>query len=60
MKRRAGAWVWSYFVLGSIAALKANALEGAFGVLVVVAVVPLLALLAMPWVIETRGRVLAD
>ena len=48
------------FLVGSIAALKANALEGAFGVLFVVAFVPLLGLLAMPWVIETRGRVLAD
>ena len=48
------------FLVGSIAASKANVLQGAFGVLFVIGFVPLIGLLAMPLVLETRGRTLAD
>jgi len=48
------------FLVGSIAASRANVLHGAFSVLFIIGFVPLLGVLAMPWVIETRGRVLAD
>jgi len=48
------------YLVGSVAAMKANALQGAFGVLFVIGFVPLLGILALPLVIETRGRVLAD
>jgi MFS family permease len=48
------------FLVGSIAASRANVLHGAFSVLFIIGFVPLLGVLAMPWVVETRGRLLAD
>ncbi len=48
------------FLVGNIAALGSNAVVSAMGVLFWVGVVPLLGLLAMPLVIETKGRALAD
>jgi len=48
------------FLVGTIAARKADALDGAFNALVLVGFVPLIGLLLLPLVIETRGRVLAD
>lgn len=48
------------FLVGSIAASQANVLQGAFGVLFVIGFVPLIGVIAMPWVVETRGRALAD
>jgi MFS family permease len=47
-------------LVGGIAALGANALESALRALFWVGVVPLVGLLFLPWVIETRGRTLAD
>jgi MFS family permease len=48
------------FLVGSIAASGANALDSAIRVLFWVGVVPLLGVAALPLVIETRGRALED
>ena len=48
------------FLVGSIAARGANALESATGVLFFVGFVPVIGLLTLPFVIETKGRALAD
>ena len=48
------------FVVGSIAASGANALDRAINVLFWVGVVPILGLLTLPLVIETKGRELED
>jgi MFS family permease len=48
------------FVVGSVAARGAGALGGALQVLFYVGFVPLLGLLVMPWVLETKGRALID
>ena len=48
------------FLVGAIASQGANAATAAVNVLFWVGVVPLAGLLLMPWVIETKGRVLAD
>ena len=48
------------FVVGSIAASGANALDSAMNVLFWVGMVPVLGLLLMPLVIETKGRELSD
>lgn len=48
------------FLVGSIAAMGRDAGTAALHVLVWVAVVPLAGLLLMPWVVETKGRALAD
>jgi MFS family permease len=48
------------FLVGSIAARGANALDSAINVLFWVGAVPLLGVLMLPLVIETRGKELAD
>lgn len=48
------------FLVGSIAAAGTNALDSAMYVLFWVGVVPLVGILTLPFVIETRGRVLED
>jgi MFS family permease len=48
------------FVVGSIAASGANALDSAIRVLFWVGVVPLVGVMTLPLVIETRGRALQD
>jgi MFS family permease len=48
------------FLVGSIAASGANALDSAIKILFWVGVVPLLGVAALPLVIETRGRQLED
>ena len=48
------------FVVGSVAAMGADALVTAMKVLFWVGAVPLAGLLLMPWVLETRHRILAD
>ncbi len=48
------------FVVGSIASRGADAFKSSLAVLFWVGVVPLLGLFLMPWVIETKGRALAD
>jgi MFS family permease len=48
------------FVVGSIAAAGTNALSTATTLLFYVGFVPLVGLLAMPWVVETKGRALPD
>jgi hypothetical protein len=48
------------FLVGAIAARGAGALGSALQVLFYVGFVPLLGLLVMPWVMETKGRALAD
>jgi MFS family permease len=48
------------FVVGSIAARGSNALESAMGVLFWVGIVPVIGILLLPLVIETKGRALAD
>ena len=48
------------FMVGSIAASGANALDSALRVLFWIGVVPLVGILTLPFVIETRGRVLED
>ena len=48
------------FLVGAIASRGAGALGGALQVLFYVGFVPLLGLLVMPWVMETKGKVLAD
>ena len=48
------------FCVGYIASRQVNALQGAFQVLFLIGFIPLLGLIAMPWVLETKGQVLAD
>ena len=48
------------FIVGTIASRGANALDSALQVLFYVGWVPVVGLLLMPWVIETRGRALPD
>ena len=48
------------FLVGSIAARGANALDSAMNVLFWVGVVPIIGLLTLPFVIETKGRELTD
>lgn len=48
------------FLVGYIASHQANALQGAFQVLFLVGFIPLLGLVAMPWVLETKGQILKD
>jgi MFS family permease len=48
------------FLVGSIAASGTNALDTAMEVLLWVAVVPVIGILLLPLVIETRGKLLAD
>ncbi len=48
------------FLVGYIASQKANALQGAFSILFLIGFIPLMGVLAMPWVIETKERVLLD
>jgi len=48
------------FLVGSIASQGANAATSALGVLFYVGFIPLIGILLMPWVVETKGRVLAD
>jgi MFS family permease len=48
------------FLVGAIASRGTNALDSALQVLFWVGFIPLLGLSFMPWVIETKGRVLAD
>ena len=48
------------FLVGAIAVRGADALDTALGLLSGIAIVPLLGLCALPWVIETKGRTLAD
>jgi MFS family permease len=48
------------FLVGSIAAQGSNALQAALTALFFTGLVPLLGLATLPWVIETKGRVLAD
>lgn len=48
------------FLVGAIASQGTNAATSALGVLVYVGFIPLIGILLMPWVIETRGKVLAD
>lgn len=47
------------FLVGTIASQGANSLTSAFQVLFYVGFVPLLGLLLLPWVVETKGRALA-
>ncbi|MGQ0528938.1 MAG: MFS transporter [Panacagrimonas sp.] len=48
------------FLVGYIASQGLNAFQTAMAVLLYVGFVPLAGLLLMPWVVETRGRALAD
>ncbi|MEO8072935.1 MAG: MFS transporter, partial [Acidobacteriota bacterium] len=48
------------FLVGSIAARGANALDSAMNVLFWVGIVPIIGLLTLPFVIETKGRELID
>ena len=48
------------FLVGAIASQGANAATSALGVLFYVGFIPLIGILLMPWVVETKGRVLAD
>ncbi len=48
------------FLVGAIASQGANAATSAVSVLVYVGFIPLIGILLMPWVIETKGRVLSD
>ena len=48
------------FLVGSIASQGANAATSALGVLFYVGFIPLIGLLLMPWVIETKDRLLSD
>jgi len=48
------------FLVGAIAARGADALTASLEVLFWVGVVPILGLLLLPWVVETRGRTLTD
>ena len=48
------------FIVGSIAASGANALDSAMGVLFWVGIVPIIGIFMLPFVIETKGRELID
>ena len=48
------------FLVGAVASQGAHAAGSALGVLFWVGFIPLVGILLMPWVIETRGRALAD
>jgi MFS family permease len=48
------------FLVGSIASQGANALQSALGILFYVGFVPIIGLMTLPFVIETKGKVLAD
>ena len=48
------------YLVGSVAAMKVNALQGAFGMLRLIGFVPLIGILLLPLVMETRGRPLPD
>jgi MFS family permease len=48
------------FLVGAIAARGAGALDSALGVLSMVGLVPLAGLVLVPWIVETKGRPLAD
>ncbi|HEY9828483.1 MAG TPA: MFS transporter [Stenomitos sp.] len=48
------------FLVGYIASQQANALQSAFELLFIMGFIPLVGLLALPWVIETKGRELVD
>ena len=48
------------FVVGSIAARGTSALDSAMGVLFWVGFVPLIGVLALRWVVETKGRALPE
>lgn len=48
------------FLVGAIASQGTHAAGSALGVLFWVGFIPLMGILLMPWVIETRGRALAD
>ena len=48
------------FIVGSIAAGGANALDSAMGVLFWVGIVPIIGIFMLPFVIETKGRELLD
>jgi hypothetical protein len=48
------------FLVGAVASRGAAALPSAMHALFFVGFVPLAGLLVMPWVLETRGRTLAD
>jgi hypothetical protein len=42
--------------VGQIASSKVNALQGAFEVLFIIGFIPLLGIVIMPWVIETKSE----
>jgi len=44
------------FLVGQIASNKANVLQGAFGVLFLIGFIPLIGIVLMPWVLETKNR----
>jgi len=44
------------FLVGQIASSKVNALQGAFEVLFIIGFIPLLGIVIMPWVIETKDE----
>ena len=48
------------FVVGSIAAAGANALDSAMNVLFWVGIIPVIGIFLLPFVIETKGRELLD
>ena len=48
------------FLVGAIASQGSSAATSALGVLFYVGFIPLIGILLMPWVIETKGRALAD
>ncbi len=48
------------FIVGSVAAAGANALDSAMNVLFWVGIIPVIGIFLLPFVIETKGRALAD
>ncbi|MES2685141.1 MAG: MFS transporter [Pseudomonadota bacterium] len=48
------------FLVGAIASQGSSAASSALGVLFYVGFIPLIGILLMPWVVETKGRALAD
>lgn len=48
------------FLVGSIAASGASAVDSAMGVLFWVGIIPIIGILLLPFVIETKGQILAD
>src|SRR5579883_259874 len=48
------------FLVGYIASQKANVLQGTFSILFFIGFIPLVGVLAMPWVIETKERALPN